>query len=43
VDVFGEVGELIFIGDSNGFVTSLEERTDAFIARIKIANIFGNE
>ena len=40
MNVFGEIGELIFIGDSNSFVTSLEERTDAFVASIKIANVF---
>ena len=42
VDIFGEVCKLGFISYAHGFVAALEKGTDAFVASIKVAHIFGN-
>lgn len=42
MNVFGEIGELIFTRDSNGLVAPLEEGADALVASIKITNVFGD-
>ena len=43
MDVFGEIGELIFIFDANSFVGVLEEVANSFIASVKVAGVFGTE
>jgi len=42
VDIFGEIGKLVFISYANGFVATLEKGTNAFVASIKITDVFGD-
>lgn len=41
MNVFGEVGKLIFIGDADSFVCILKKMADALVAGVEITDIFG--
>ena len=43
VNIFGQVSKLIFGGDANGFVCTLEKVADASVAGVEITNVFGAE
>lgn len=42
MNVFGEIGKLIFVDDSNCFVCALEEMANPFMFGVEVKGIFGN-
>ena len=43
MDIFSEIGKLIFVGNSDSFVGSLEKWTNALIVRVEVTDIFSGK
>ena len=43
MEIFSEVGKLIFVGYTDGLINALKKVTYTFVTSIKIAGIFGAE
>ena len=43
MNVLGEIGKLIFVGNFDGFVGSLEKGANALIVRVEVTDIFSGK